>query len=114
PRGRVVELCAGRARPLRVGVPCHRPLRGRNLYLQRALLDAKSGARATHGEVRDDRGARRVPRGRPPRVKVLDYILDRVSRGKVHMTLIDPDKQSATEAGGLGAIACRAGTGALR
>ncbi|TLZ71420.1 MAG: geranylgeranylglyceryl/heptaprenylglyceryl phosphate synthase, partial [Methanobacteriota archaeon] len=39
-------------------------------------------------------------------MKVLDYILDRVSRGKVHMTLIDPDKQSATEAGGLGAIAC--------
>ena len=46
-------------------------------------------------------------------MKVLDYILDRVSGGKVHMTLIDPDKQSATEAGGLGAIACAAGTDAI-
>ena len=38
-------------------------------------------------------------------MNVLDYILERVSRGKVHMTLIDPDKQSAGEAGELAKIA---------
>src|SRR3989304_408995 len=104
PRGRV--RCGGRpqhraVRPPNPGdrVPRGRPRRGHNLYLERGLLGAESGARAAGREVRDGRRARRVPPGRPPRVKVLGYILDRVARGKVHMTLIDPDKQVAGEAG---------------
>ena len=46
-------------------------------------------------------------------MNVLDYILERVSRGKVHMTLIDPDKQSAAEAGALAKIAVEAKTDAI-
>ena len=46
-------------------------------------------------------------------MKVLDYILDRISRGKVHMTLIDPDRQGAAAAGGLAAMAVDAGTDAI-
>jgi len=46
-------------------------------------------------------------------MKVLEYVLERVSRGKVHMTLIDPDKQSAAEAGGLAGLAAEAGTDAI-
>jgi phosphoglycerol geranylgeranyltransferase len=46
-------------------------------------------------------------------MKVLDYVVERVSRGKVHMTLIDPDKQSAAEAGGLASLAAEAGTDAI-
>ena len=46
-------------------------------------------------------------------MKVLDRILDMVARGKVHMTLIDPEKQSAAEAGGLAGIAAGAGTDAI-
>ena len=46
-------------------------------------------------------------------MKVLDYILERVSRGKVHMTLIDPDKQPPAEAGILAAMACDVGTDAI-
>ena len=46
-------------------------------------------------------------------MKVLDYVLERVSRGKVHMTLIDPDKQSAAEAGELAKIAVEARTDAI-
>ena len=46
-------------------------------------------------------------------MNVLDYILERVSRGKVHMTLIDPDKQSAAEAGELAKIAMEARTDAI-
>jgi len=46
-------------------------------------------------------------------VKVLDYILAKVSQGKVHMTLIDPEKQTATEAGRLAKIAGAAGTDAI-
>ena len=46
-------------------------------------------------------------------MKVLGYILDRVARGKVHMTLIDPDKQVAGEAGRLASMASDAGTDAM-
>ena len=46
-------------------------------------------------------------------MNVLDHILERVARGKVHMTLIDPDKQSAAEAAGLAGIATDAGTDAI-
>ena len=46
-------------------------------------------------------------------MKVLDYVLDRVARGKVHMTLIDPDKQAAGEAGRLASMASDAGTDAI-
>ena len=44
---------------------------------------------------------------------VLRYILDRVAAGKVHMTLIDPEKQPADEAGVLAAAAAHAGTDAI-
>ncbi len=46
-------------------------------------------------------------------MKVLEYVLDRVSRGTVHMTLIDPDKQPPASAGRLAAIAADAGTDAV-
>ena len=38
---------------------------------------------------------------------VLRYLLDRVAAGKVHMTLIDPEKQAAGEAVDLAATAAR-------
>src|SRR2546427_3260175 len=101
------------SRALRAPVPCGRPRRGRHLYLWRGGLREESGARAAGREGRDGRGADRVPRGRSPRMKVLDYVLERVSRGKVHMTLIDPDKQSAAEAGSLAGLATDAGTDAI-
>lgn len=44
---------------------------------------------------------------------VLRYLLDRVAAGKVHMTLIDPEKQAAGEAVDLAATAARAGTDAI-
>ncbi len=44
---------------------------------------------------------------------VLEYILSRVATGKVHMTLIDPDKQPARKAGTVAATAARAGTDAI-
>ncbi|HKZ22984.1 MAG TPA: geranylgeranylglyceryl/heptaprenylglyceryl phosphate synthase [Thermoplasmata archaeon] len=43
-------------------------------------------------------------------MKVFDYILERVARGKVHMTLIDPDKQDPAAARDLSTMACAAGT----
>ena len=46
-------------------------------------------------------------------MKVLDYILERVSRGKVHMTLIDPEKQPPRAAASLAEMACDAGTDAI-
>ncbi len=46
-------------------------------------------------------------------MKVLGYILDRIAAGKVHMTLIDPEKQSPTGAGDLAGTAARAGTDAI-
>lgn len=46
-------------------------------------------------------------------MKVLEYILDRVSLGKVHMTLIDPDKQEPAAAGELAGLAADAGTDAI-
>ncbi|HEY5538521.1 MAG TPA: geranylgeranylglyceryl/heptaprenylglyceryl phosphate synthase [Thermoplasmata archaeon] len=46
-------------------------------------------------------------------MKVLEYLLNKVEHGKVHMTLIDPDKQSPAEARGLASVACAAGTDAV-
>lgn len=46
-------------------------------------------------------------------MKVLEYILERVARGKVHMTLLDPDKQDPAEARDLAAAASAAGTDAI-
>ena len=44
---------------------------------------------------------------------VLGYILDRVAAGKVHMTLIDPEKQDPDDAADLAATAAKAGTDAV-
>ena len=46
-------------------------------------------------------------------MKVLGYILERVAAGKVHMTLVDPDKQRPADAGELAGTAARAGTDAI-
>jgi len=46
-------------------------------------------------------------------MNVLTYILDRIAAGKVHMTLIDPDKQSPAEAADLAATAAGSGTDAV-
>lgn len=45
--------------------------------------------------------------------KVLDYILERVGLGAVHMTLVDPDKQAPEEAGRIASEAERFGTAAI-
>ena len=49
----------------------------------------------------------------PNPMKVLNYIMDRLEREKMHMTLIDPDKQSALDAGNLAKIAGELGTDAI-
>jgi phosphoglycerol geranylgeranyltransferase len=46
-------------------------------------------------------------------VKVLDYILDRIGSEKVHMTLVDPDKQPPIAAGELAGLAADSGTDAI-
>lgn len=46
-------------------------------------------------------------------MKVYDYLLERRSRGRLHMTLIDPDKQTPEEARKLAADAATAGTDAI-
>jgi len=46
-------------------------------------------------------------------VKVYDYLLERRSHGRLHMTLLDPDKQSPEEARKLAADAASAGTDAI-
>ncbi len=46
-------------------------------------------------------------------MNVLEYILNRVSEGKVHMTLIDPDDQSPEEAARIAMEAKNAGTDAI-
>lgn len=45
--------------------------------------------------------------------EVMSYLEERLSRGKVHMTLLDPDSQSAEEAGAMAAQAKAAGTDAI-
>src|SRR2546422_8344527 len=86
--------------------------RGRNVYLRRPPLGRKSGALPARHEVCDDRGPRGVPRRCVP-VNVYESILERRRRGRLHMTLLDPDKQTAKEAAGLAADAGRAGTDAI-
>ena len=44
---------------------------------------------------------------------VEQYILDRIKSGKMHMTLIDPDKQSAEDAAKIALICKEAGTDAI-
>ena len=46
-------------------------------------------------------------------MNVYESILERRRKGRLHMTLLDPDKQTAKEAGGLAADAGRAGTDAI-
>jgi len=46
-------------------------------------------------------------------LKVRDYITRTLKKHKMHMTLIDPAKQSASESGEIAAKACRAGTDAI-
>src|SRR5207245_9941903 len=86
--------------------------RGRNVYLRRPPLGRKSGALPARHEVCDDRGPRGVPRRCVP-VNVYESILERRRKGRLHMTLLDPDKQTAKEAAGLAADAGRAGTDAI-
>src|SRR5437867_11050592 len=88
------------------------PPRGRNVYLRRPPLGDKSGALPARHEVCDDRGPRGVPRRCVP-VNVYESILERRRAGRLHMTLLDPDKHSATEAASLAAEAGRAGTDAI-
>lgn len=46
-------------------------------------------------------------------MKVMEYILEKLKKERLHMTLIDPDKQSAPQAGKLAAIAVELGTDAI-
>lgn len=46
-------------------------------------------------------------------MKVRDYITQTLKKHKMHMTLIDPVKQSASASGEIAAKACRAGTDAI-
>ena len=46
-------------------------------------------------------------------MKVRDYITQTLKKHKMHMTLIDPAKQSASTSGEIAAKACRAGTDAI-
>jgi phosphoglycerol geranylgeranyltransferase len=46
-------------------------------------------------------------------LKVRDYITQTLKKHKMHMTLIDPAKQSASASGEIAAKACRAGTDAI-
>lgn len=46
-------------------------------------------------------------------MKVRDYITQTLKKHKMHMTLIDPAKQSAVVSGEIAAKACRAGTDAI-
>ncbi len=46
-------------------------------------------------------------------MKVYDYLLERRTRSRLHMTLLDPDKQSPDEARKLAADAARSGTDAI-
>ena len=46
-------------------------------------------------------------------MKVQEYILETLDKHKIHMTLIDPAKQSSTESGEIAARAKRAGTDAI-
>ena len=46
-------------------------------------------------------------------MNVYESILERRRKGRLHMTLLDPDKQTAKEAAGLAADAGRAGTDAI-
>ncbi len=46
-------------------------------------------------------------------MKAYDYILKKVQDGKVHMTLIDPDKQDPAEAGRMAGLAVELGSDAI-
>jgi phosphoglycerol geranylgeranyltransferase len=46
-------------------------------------------------------------------LKVKEYIVETLKRHKMHMTLIDPDKQSPKESAAIALKACRAGTDAI-
>jgi phosphoglycerol geranylgeranyltransferase len=46
-------------------------------------------------------------------MKAYEYILRKVEEGKMHMTLLDPDKQEPAEAGRIAGMAVQAGTEAI-
>lgn len=46
-------------------------------------------------------------------MKVFQYILDKVEKEKMHMTLLDPDKQQPSEAGKMALMAVEAGSDAI-
>src|SRR3989454_9607551 len=86
--------------------------RGRNVYLRRPPLGGESRAVPARDEVRDDRRPRGLPR-RCVRVNVYESILERRRKGPLHMTLLDPDKQTPPDAASLSSEAAAAGTDAI-
>ncbi|MFQ5883892.1 MAG: geranylgeranylglyceryl/heptaprenylglyceryl phosphate synthase [Thermoplasmata archaeon] len=46
-------------------------------------------------------------------MRVFQYILDKVEKEKMHMTLLDPDKQEPSEAGNMARMAVEAGSDAI-
>src|SRR5437773_2224193 len=86
--------------------------RGRNVYLRRPPLGGESRAVPARDEVRDDRRPRGLPR-RCVRVNVYESILERRRKGPLHMTLLDPDKQTPPDAASLSSEAASAGTDAI-
>src|SRR5207245_2595053 len=106
-----------KSRPLRPRGPVPRVRdprgpRGRNVYLRRPPLGGESRAVPACDEVRDDRRPRGLPR-RCVRVNVYESILEWRRKGPLHMTLLDPDKQTPPEAASLSSEAAAAGTDAL-
>src|SRR6266566_1669300 len=86
--------------------------RGRNVYLRRPPLGGESRAVPARDEVRDDRRPHGLPR-RCVRVNVYESILEQRRKGPLHMTLLDPDKQTPPDAASLSSEAAAAGTDAI-
>src|SRR5947209_4642948 len=117
-RGRCLVRRSGlESRPVRPRGPVPRirdprDPRGRNVYLRRPPLGGESSAVPARDEVRDDCRPRGLPR-RCVRVNVYESILERRRKGPLHMTLLDPDKQTPPDAASLSSEAAAAGTDAI-
>src|SRR5256886_220144 len=117
-RGRRLARRSGlESRPVRPRGPVPRVRdprdpRGRNVYLRRPPLGGESRAVPARDEVRDDRRPRGLPR-RCVRVNVYESILEQRRKGPLHMTLLDPDKQTPPDAASLSSEAASAGTDAI-